>query len=438
MEIIVNPSRESWAALCRRAESDDSVIEARVRAIVERVRTGGDAALTDITREVEGREVKTFALSAAEIAAAASQVSDAVKEAIARAAANIRAFHSAQKPAPVEVETIPGVRCVRRSLPIERVGLYIPGGSAPLFSTLLMLAIPAQIAGCREIVLCTPAGRDGKIAPAVLYAASFCGIDTIYSLGGAQAIAAMAFGTETIAPVSKIFGPGNRYVTKAKQMVTALGVAIDMPAGPSEVMVLADDSAEVRFVASDLLSQAEHGPDSQAILVCQSEKFAADVVAEVARQLALLPRCEIAQNALFNSRIVVFSNNEADSQQACCTPATNMAVEFANTYASEHLIISMREPWKVAEQITAAGSVFIGNYSPESAGDYASGTNHTLPTMGLARAWSGIGLDSFMHSITYQELTREGLEALGDTITTMAEAEGLDAHAAAVKYRLEK
>ena len=425
MEIIINPDRRLWKGLCKRAESDDSVIEGRVRAIVERVRTGGDAALADITREVEGRDVASFAVSAAEIAAAASQVSGAVKEAIARAAANIRAFHSAQKPAPVEVETLPGVRCFRRSLPIERVGLYIPGGSAPLFSTLLMLAIPAKIAGCREIVLCTPAGRDGKIAPAVLYAASFCGIDTIYSLGGAQAIAAMAFGTETIAPVSKIFGPGNRYVTKAKQMVTAMGVAIDMPAGPSEVMVMADDTAQVSFVASDLLSQAEHGPDSQAILVCKSKEFAVAVEAEVSRQLALLPRGEIAAKALENSRIVVMEDH-------------NGAIDFANAYASEHLIISTRDPWDIAEKITAAGSVFIGNYSPESAGDYASGTNHTLPTMGLARAWSGIGLDSFMHSITYQELTREGLESLGDTITSMAEAEGLDAHAAAVKYRLGK
>lgn len=428
MEIIVNPDRSLWKGLCKRAETDDNVIEARVRAILERVRTGGDAALADITREVEGRDVSSFRVSATEIAAVAGQVSDAVKDAVARAADNIRAFHQAQKPGPVEVETMPGVRCVRRSLPIERVGLYIPGGSAPLFSTLLMLAIPAKIAGCRQIVLCTPAGRDGKVAPAVLYAASVCGVDTIYSLGGAQAIAAMAFGTETIAPVSKIFGPGNRYVTKAKQLVTALGVAIDMPAGPSEVMVLADGSADVRFVASDLLSQAEHGPDSQAILVCYSEEFASEVAAEVNRQLALLPRRDIATRALENSRIVVFTDE---------TSARAQAIGFANAYASEHLIVAMREPWAVAEQITAAGSVFIGNYSPESAGDYASGTNHTLPTMGLARAWSGIGLDSFMHSITCQELTREGLESLGDTITTMAEAEGLDAHAAAVRYRLE-
>ena len=425
MEIILNPQEELWKGLCKRAEADDSVIEARVRAIVDRVRTGGDAALAEITREVEGRRVQSFAVTAEEIAAAAAEVSEDLKAAIAQAVANISAFHAAQKPARVEVETIPGVRCMRRSLPIERVGLYIPGGSAPLFSTLLMLAIPAKIAGCREIVLCTPAGRDGKVAPAVLYAASVCGVDKIYSLGGAQAIAAMAFGTETIAPVSKIFGPGNRYVTKAKQMVTALGVAIDMPAGPSEVMVLADETANVGFVASDLLSQAEHGPDSQAILVCKSEAIATAVEAEVARQLALLPRRDIATKALENSRIVVMEDH-------------NQAIAFANAYASEHLIISTRDPWAIAERITAAGSVFIGNYSPESAGDYASGTNHTLPTMGLARAWSGIGLDSFMHSITYQELSREGLESLGDTITTMAEAEGLDAHAAAVKYRLGK
>ena len=469
METIVNPSPQQWKALCTRAVADDAVIEGRVRAILERVRTGGDAALVDITREVEGRDalpaasgnaagaqradnqrnmknrsyqeergdiqdfadiqedtlqsINPFIVSREQIAVAAGEVSDDLKAAIAQAAKNICAFHAVQKPSPVEVGTMPGVRCMRRSLPIERVGLYIPGGSAPLFSTLLMLAIPAKIAGCREVVLCTPAGKDGRIAPAVLYAASVCGVDTIYSLGGAQAIAAMAFGTETIAPVSKIFGPGNRYVTKAKQMVASTGVAIDMPAGPSEVMVMADDTADERFVAGDLLSQAEHGPDSQAILVCKSEEFAAAVSKEVERQLALLPRRDIATKALANSRIVVMQDH-------------NQAIAFANAYASEHLIISTREPWAVAEQITAAGSVFIGNYSPESAGDYASGTNHTLPTTGLARAWSGIGLDSFMHSITYQELTREGLQSLGKTIITMAEAEGLDAHAAAVKCRL--
>ena len=458
MEIIVNPSPQQWKALCTRAVADDAVIEERVRAILSRVEAGGDAALADITREVEGRDVDSFLVSREQIAAASALMDADLKAAIAQAAANIRAFHSAQMPQKVEVETTAGVRCVRRSRPIDRVGLYIPGGSAPLFSTLLMLAIPAKIAGCREIVLCTPAGRDGKIAPAVLYAADFCGVDTIYSLGGAQAIAAMAFGTETIAPVSKIFGPGNRYVTKAKQMVSARGVAIDMPAGPSEVMVMADDTADARFVASDLLSQAEHGGDSQAMLVCGSEAFAVKVEAEVSRQLALLPRRDIAEKALENSRIVVFTeepeafregqvcegehrlNLKASRSKACPKQAegSSAAIAFANAYAAEHLIISMRNPWDVAEQITAAGSVFIGNYSPESAGDYASGTNHTLPTMGLARAFSGIGLDSFMHSITYQELTREGLESLGSTIIKMAGAEGLDAHAAAVKIRLAK
>ncbi len=424
MEIILNPSKQQWLALCKRAETDDAVIESRVRDILSRVRTGGDAALAEITAQVEGRTAGSFLVSRREIAEAAGQVSAPLKEAIAAAAANIEAFHKAQKPQPVEVTTTEGVRCLRRQLPIDRVGLYIPGGSAPLFSTLLMLAIPAKIAGCREVVLCTPAGRDGRVAPAVLYAADFCGIDTIYSLGGAQAIAAMAYGTETIAPVSKIFGPGNRYVTKAKQMVSALGVAIDMPAGPSEVMVMADGTADVRFVASDLLSQAEHGPDSQAMLLCLSQEFAEAVASETARQLALLPRCDIAAKALENSRLIVLGSREE-------------AVAFANCYASEHLIISMRDPWEIADRISAAGSVFIGNYSPESAGDYASGTNHTLPTMGLARAWRGIGLDSFMHSVTYQQLSREGLSLLGDTIVKMAEAEGLDAHAAAVKIRLQ-
>ena len=424
MEIILNPSKQQWPALCKRAETDDAVIESRVRDILSRVRTSGDAALAEITAQVEGRTAGSFLVSRRDIAAAAGQVSAPLREAIAAAAANIEAFHKAQKPQPVEVTTTEGVRCLRRQLPIDRVGLYIPGGSAPLFSTLLMLAIPAKIAGCREVVLCTPAGRDGRVAPAVLYAADFCGIDTIYSLGGAQAIAAMAYGTETIAPVSKIFGPGNRYVTKAKQMVSALGVAIDMPAGPSEVMVMADGTADVRFVASDLLSQAEHGPDSQAMLLCLSREFAEAVASETARQLALLPRRDIAAKALENSRLIVLGSREE-------------AVAFANSYASEHLIISMRDPWEIADRISAAGSVFIGNYSPESAGDYASGTNHTLPTMGLARAWSGIGLDSFMHSVTYQQLSREGLSLLGDTIVKMAEAEGLDAHAAAVKIRLQ-
>lgn len=423
MELVINPQKEQWTALCRRACADNSVIEERVRAILDRVRKGGDAALREITTEIDGSAPADFLVSAEEIRQAESLVSEKLKKAVAVAAANIRAFHAAQAPQPVEVETMPGVRCRRRSLPIERVGLYIPGGSAPLFSTLLMLAIPARLAGCREVILSTPCGRDGRVAPAILYAASVCGVDRIYKAGGAQAIGAMAYGTETIPKVSKIFGPGNRYVTFAKQAVSSQGVAIDMPAGPSEVMVLADESARAEFVAADLLSQAEHGPDSQAMLVASSLAFAEKVREEVMRQRALLPRGDIASKALENSRLIVIEDRAT-------------MLEFANRYAAEHLIVSLENPWEAAERITAAGSVFIGNYSPESAGDYASGTNHTLPTMGLATAFSGIGLDSFIHSVTYQELSREGLGSLSETIITMAEAEGLDAHAAAVKYRI--
>ena len=351
-------------------------------------------------------------------------VSDELKSAIRQAASNISAFHKAQQTPAVDVYTMPGVHCRRRVLPIRRVGLYIPGGSAPLFSTILMLALPAQIAGCEEIVLCTPCDRTtGKVNPVVLYTAQLCGVRTIYKLGGAQAIAAMAYGTESIERVFKIFGPGNRYVTKAKQMVSAQGTAIDMPAGPSEVMIMADDSARPDFVAADFLSQAEHGPDSQSLLVCRSQEFAEQVNAEIARQLALLPRADIATRSLANSRIVVFDDIDT-------------MIAFANAYASEHLIIAMDDAWAVADRITAAGSIFVGHYSPESAGDYASGTNHTLPTMGLASAYSGIGLDSFMHAITYQELSQEGLNSLSNTIIRMAEAEGLDAHANAVKVRV--
>ncbi|MCF0172692.1 MAG: histidinol dehydrogenase [Bacteroidales bacterium] len=424
METILNPEYELWQGLCCRASFDDTLIAQRVAGILERVQKGGDGALREITREIDGTAPADFKVSGEEIEAACRKVSQELKSAIAQAAANIRKFHEAQRTLDVEVETMPGIVCRRRQMPISRVGLYIPGGSAPLFSTLLMLAIPAGIAGCREIVLCTPCSPQGEVSPAILYAASVCGVSDIYKLGGAQAIAAMAYGTESVPKVHKIFGPGNRYVTKAKQMVSATGTAIDMPAGPSEVMVLADNTANPVFVAADFLSQAEHGPDSQAILVCDNRQFAERTFAEINRQLALLPRENIASKALEHSRIIVFE--EGRQKQ----------IEFANSYAAEHLIVSLADPWEAASQITAAGSVFIGNYSPESAGDYASGTNHTLPTMGLATAFSGIGLDSFMHSITYQELTPRGLESIGTTIVTMAEAEGLEAHAAAVKCRL--
>ena len=422
INIYDTPARSEWAALTRRQLPDDSVVEQRVAAILARVREGGDAELKAIATEIEGRCPETFLVSQAEMDAAEAAVPDSLKQAISRAAANIRAFHAAQTAETVKVETMPGVRCERRSLPIARVGLYIPGGSAPLFSTLLMLAIPAKIAGCREIVLCTPCGKDGKVADAVLYAARFCGVDKIFKLGGAQAVAAMAYGTESVPKVLKIFGPGNRYVTKAKQLVSAAGTAIDMPAGPSEVMVMADSTANPAYVAADLLSQCEHGPDSQALLVCDSMDIAKAVDAETERQLALLPRASIAEKSLANSRVIVLDGRET-------------MIEFANCYAAEHLIISMDDPWAVADRIEAAGSVFIGNHSPESAGDYASGTNHTLPTMGLAGAFSGIGTDSFRHQVTYQELSREGLSSLAETIITMADAEGLDAHAAAVKVR---
>ena len=408
----------------QRATDDDTFIEQRVRTILERIRQGGDEALRAITTEIDGRCPESLQVSETEFTEAEAMVSDELKSAIRQAASNISAFHKAQQTPAVDVYTMPGVHCRRRVLPIRRVGLYIPGGSAPLFSTILMLALPAQIAGCEEIVLCTPCDRTtGKVNPVVLYTAQLCGVRTIYKLGGAQAIAAMAYGTESIERVFKIFGPGNRYVTKAKQMVSAQGTAIDMPAGPSEVMIMADDSARPDFVAADFLSQAEHGPDSQSLLVCRSQEFAEQVNAEIARQLALLPRADIATRSLANSRIVVFDDIDT-------------MIAFANAYASEHLIIAMDDAWAVADRITAAGSIFVGHYSPESAGDYASGTNHTLPTMGLASAYSGIGLDSFMHAITYQELSQEGLNSLSNTIIRMAEAEGLDAHANAVKVRV--
>ena len=424
LQTHISPDKNTWPALMQRATDDDTVIEQRVRAILERIRQGGDEALRAITTEIDGRCPESLQVAEAEFAEAESLVSDELKSAIRQAASNISAFHKAQQTPAVDVYTMPGVHCRRRVLPIRRVGLYIPGGSAPLFSTILMLALPAQIAGCEEIVLCTPCDRTtGKVNPVVLYTAQLCGVRTIYKLGGAQAIAAMAYGTESIERVFKIFGPGNRYVTKAKQMVSAQGTAIDMPAGPSEVMIMADDSARPDFVAADFLSQAEHGPDSQSLLVCRSQEFAEQVNAEITRQLALLPRADIATRSLANSRIVVFDDIDT-------------MIAFANAYASEHLIIAMDDAWAVADRITAAGSIFVGHYSPESAGDYASGTNHTLPTMGLASAYSGIGLDSFMHAITYQELSQEGLNSLSNTIIRMAEAEGLDAHANAVKVRV--
>ena len=420
----VNPPCSEWPALTARCTRQEEEIGERVAAILAEVRTGGDAALRRIVRRIEGYLPETFEVTRERRAEAAKAVSPQLKAALAQAKANIEAFHRAQLPAQVEVETMPGVRCVQRAVALGRAGLYIPGGKAPLFSTVLMLALPARIAGCREVILCTPCGRDGRIAPAILYAADRCGVDRVFALGGAQAVAAMAYGTESIPRVDKNFGPGNRYVTKAKQLAGAADVAVDLPAGPSEVLVLADEDARPEFAAADLLSQAEHGDDSQAMLVCRSEEFARRAIASVGEQAARLSRRDAIGNSLANSRIVVFS--DPDEQ-----------IAFADAYAPEHLIVAMRDAWDAAARITAAGSVFIGGYSPESAGDYASGTNHTLPTGGWARAYSGVNTESFMRKITYQELTRGGLEALAPTITAMAEAEGLDAHANAVRIRTE-
>ncbi|MCQ2178490.1 MAG: histidinol dehydrogenase [Bacteroidales bacterium] len=429
MQIHINPPKSGWGELCTRPSSSNDVVAQRVAAIIERVRTSGDKALSELSSEIDGVTLPALQVSAEEFAEAEAAVTPEVRQALSHALSNIRKFHEAQMPSPVSLETEPGVRCVQKAVPIRKVGLYIPGGTAPLFSTVLMLAVPAKVAGCSEVVLCTPVSRQtGKVAPEVLYAAAICGVDRVFKVGGAQAIAAMAFGTATIPAVDKIFGPGNQYVTTAKQMLGGRQVAIDMPAGPSEVMVLADATADPAFVAADLLSQAEHGSDSQVMLVCDSQQIADAVMSEVKRQSAVLDRQAMVEGALSKSRAIVFDSRTSREQ----------IVAFANEYGAEHLIISMAEPWNIAGQITAAGSVFIGNYSPESAGDYASGTNHTLPTCGWASSCSGVNIDSFMRKITFQELSEEGLARLSDTIVTMAEAEGLAAHANAVKVRMAK
>lgn len=425
MTIIQNPPHKDWNGLtARNIPADDAGITASVEAIVADVRNRGDEALREYALKFDSAPLGALEMTDEEIAEAISHVDLAIGSAIEAAARNIETFHRAQLPAPVEVETVPGVCCIQRAVPISRVGLYIPGGRAPLFSTVLMLGIPARLAGCTEVLLCTPAaGADCRIAPEIIYAARVAGINHIYKVGGAQAIAAMAYGTESVPRVDKIFGPGNRYVTKAKQLVSSV-TAIDMPAGPSEVMIMADSTASPAFVAADMLSQAEHGPDSQAMALVDSPELARAVEAEVSRQAAMLSRQSSVEGSLSHSRIIVL-------------PSRDDMVVFANLYASEHLIISMSDPWAVADRITAAGSVFIGNYSPESAGDYASGTNHTLPTSAWARSMSGVNIDSYMRKITYQELTRDGLATLAPVITAMAGAEGLDAHAAAVTIRLQ-
>ena len=425
MNIYQNPEPQLWPSLCRRAEQDNSLIAERVASIVERVAMQGDKALYELAEQIDGVKLASLVVSEQEFSDAEQRVSQDVKAAIEVAVQNIEAFHRAQLPAEVRVETQPGVVCVQRPVAIGKVGLYIPGGTAPLFSTVLMLALPAKIAGCKEIVLCTPTDKQGCVAAEVLYAARRCGVTKVFKAGGAQAVAAMAYGTESVPKVYKIFGPGNRYVTQAKQLVAGRNTSIDMPAGPSEVMVMADKTADAAFVAADLLSQAEHGRDSQAMVVCDSVEFAQAVSVEVERQMATLSRADFVVESLKNSRAIVFDSRE-------------QMVAFANEYAAEHLIISMEDAWGVAEDITSAGSIFIGNYSPESAGDYASGTNHTLPTSGWAHSCSGVNIDSFMRKMTIQELSREGIETLAPTIVAMAEAEGLEAHANAVKVRIAK
>ena len=424
MKIYLNPPREDWEALSARATAGNAEIEDRVRGILERVRREGDEALKDLAQEIDGVDLSSgLEVTPEEFAEAEAAVSPEVKKAVEEAYANIHKFHSAQMPAEIRVETAPGVVCTQRPVPIAKVGLYIPGGTAPLFSTVLMLAVPALIAGCRERVLCSPCGKDGRIAPEVLYAARRCGIRKVFKAGGAQAVGAMAFGTESVPRVDKIFGPGNRYVMTAKQIVSGECTAIDMPAGPSEVMVIASSDTNPVYAAADLLSQAEHGRDSQVILVCPSAEIAERVVEEVGRQAAQLSRGAFIASSLENSRAIVFDNQED-------------IVDFANCYAPEHLIISTLDCDAVADRIYAAGSVFLGAWTPESAGDYASGTNHTLPTSGWARSFSGVNIDSFMRKMTLQKISREGLQGLSQTIVTMAEAEGLEAHANAVKVRL--
>ena len=419
------PDKKEWAEIVERPIADYSSLEKKVKKMMLNVKKKGDKAVFRYCKEFDGVKLKSLAVNQKEIDKAILSVPLELKTAILQAKINIELFHNSQKTEVKKIETMPGVTCWRQSKGIEKVGLYIPGGTAPLFSTVLMLAIPAQIAECKEIILCTPPDKKGKINPAILFAAQLCGITKVYKVGGVQAIAAMTFGTESIPKVFKIFGPGNQYVTMGKQMAQQYGVAIDMPAGPSVVLVIADETADPEFVAADLLSQAEHGPDSQVILITTDEKLSKQVNKAITSQLQLLPRKVVAERSLKNSKLVIINNIEE-------------AIELSDLYAPEHLIIICKNANEVAQQVATAGSVFIGNYSPESAGDYGSGTNHTLPTNGYAAMYSGVSLDSFVKKITYQELTKEGLENIGQTVMTMAAAEGLDAHKNAISIRLKK
>ncbi|HAH26285.1 MAG TPA: histidinol dehydrogenase, partial [Prolixibacteraceae bacterium] len=425
MKTYINPLKDTWDELLERPTFSVKELMDQVQTILTEIRTGGIDTIRKYTEKFDGVFIQDISISETEIAEASGQINQNLKEAIQIAAANIRKFHESQIPVTRRIETTSGVTCWQKAVAIDKVGLYIPGGSAPLFSTVLMLAIPAKIAGCKEIVLCTPPDKNGKINPSILFAAQVVGVSKIYKLGGIQAIAAMAYGVDCVPKVNKIFGPGNQYVMAAKQLVSISDVAIDMPAGPSEVAIMADSTANPAFIAADLLSQAEHGPDSQVVLVTNDASLVEKVDQELALQLEELPRKAIAEKALANSQAIVLDHIDE-------------MIELINGYAPEHLIIAMKDYMNVSERITNAGSVFLGNYTPESAGDYASGTNHTLPTNGWARSFSGVNLDSYLKKITFQEITQEGIQNLGPIIETMAAAELLDAHKNAVTLRLKE
>src|SRR5690606_32729536 len=423
MNKIYNPNRESWPDILKRPTKTVDDIESTVYEVFNEVMSNGDSAVSEYTIKFDGVNLSTLLVTDTEVEEAKKLVSGTLKQAIQLAKSNIEKFHAAQKTSRVEVETVSGVKCWQEKRPIQKVGVYIPGGTAPLFSTVLMLAVPAKLAGCSEIVLCSPPDKQGKINPAILYTANLCGVTKIIKVGGIQAIAGLTFGTETIPKVYKIFGPGNQYVTVAKQLATKLGVAIDMPAGPSELLVVADDTANAAFVASDLLSQAEHGTDSQVILISTSEKLIEEVEKEVEKQLIQLPRKDITVKAIENSKLIYLENDE-------------IALELINEYGPEHFIVCVKNEDFYVNGILNAGSVFIGNYTPESAGDYASGTKHTLPTNGYAKQYSGVNLGSFLKSMTFQKISPEGIKNIGSAIEQMAEAEGLQAHKNAVSLRL--
>ncbi len=424
MNKIYNPNKSIWAEILKRPTQTVDDIEAKVYSVFNDVKQNGNTAISKYTAQFDGVQLKSLQVSKEEIIEAKNVISNQLKSAIALAKNNVEKFHAAQKTNRVEVETVNGVKCWQEKRAIQKVGVYIPGGTAPLFSTVLMLVVPAKLAGCSEIVLCSPPNKQGKINPAILYTANLCGVTKIFKVGGIQAIAGLTFGTESIPQVYKIFGPGNQYVTVAKQLSTKFGVAIDMPAGPSELLVVADDSAKASFVASDLLSQAEHGTDSQVILVSTSRKLINEIEKEVEQQLKALPRKIIAEKSIENSKLIYVENK-------------NIALELINEYGPEHLIICTENEDFYTDGIINAGSVFIGNYTPESAGDYASGTNHTLPTNGFAKQYSGVNLDSFLKSMTFQKISEEGIKTIGNAIELMAEAEGLQAHKNAVTLRLK-